>query len=196
MSSPPARSTICGIMRSTLEGSRRSTTSGTACGPSSEHNSFSRSSARSTSTTVAPAASIARAHSRPMPEAAPRDRRHLSTQRIVHDDPPQARPCEDAALARQAVDDHRDGQHAAGDHVAQGRRQVQKRQPVGDRLDDDDPEERRVGRAAPAEEAGAADHGRRDRVEVDVARARLLARRGQPRRGQHAAPALRRPSTA
>ena len=79
----------------------------------------------------------------------------------------------DAGLPGERVDDHRDRQHRAGDHEAQRGRQVQQRQAAGDRLDHDDAQHRRIRAAAAAEQAGAADHGRCDSVQVHVAAAGL-----------------------
>ncbi len=59
----------------------------------------------------------------------------------------------DTGATGKRVDDDRDGENAAGDHVAQGRREVQQRQAVRDRLDDDDAEQGRIGAAATTEEA-------------------------------------------
>ena len=114
---PPSRR-IPASCAATLDGSVRSTTSGTARGRDPQQRSFSRSSARSMSTTRAPAARKVLAHSRPMPDAAPVIAAIFPASALTHSAGPflslevQARPCARLRPARQRVHDHGDREHA------------------------------------------------------------------------------------
>src|SRR5690606_6946358 len=80
-----------------------------------------------------------------------------------------------ARTSCQRVDNDGDSQNSAGDHVAERRREIDQRQAVGDRLNDDDAKQGGVGAAASAKKTGAADDRSRDRIQIDVAGSCLLA---------------------
>ena len=94
-----------------------------------------------------------------------------------------------AALPREAVDDHGDGEHGASDHVARDdNKRFSSVRPFEidwiTMIPDAEP-----GVAAAAEQAGAADHRRGDGVQVDVHRRPAgSTRRAEPRRACRRAP--------
>src|SRR5262245_9392378 len=116
-----------------------------------------------------------------MPDAAPVMAATLPFKRSVMANTPKIRSgaaVADTRATGERIDNDGDRQNRAGDHVAQGRAQVEKGKAVRNRLDDDDAKQRGIGTPAAAEKAGAADDGRSNRVEVHVAGASLLAGRG------------------
>ena len=97
---------------------------------------------------------------------------------------PHARPALRAAAPRDRVDGDGEQQHEPGDDELRPRAQAEQAQAVGDAGDHERAEQRGLDVPAPAEQRRAADDRRGDRVQEDLAAARVRVDRAQPR-GEH-----------